>query len=170
MSCPVARGAGSCHCATWILGTRPLLDPCLFSPGCWWWVTCLSSTQPWCLALGPLCSFRAQLWCAGMRPQSGPTGSCILAHLCVSVRGVIWAPPCPALSLFRSLADHAKQAGGPGLSQNAFILGALRELGIAMCRGCASLGRSGLHALTRASGRAPLRGLTVPPLRWSEVV
>jgi hypothetical protein len=59
----------------------------------------------------------------------------------------------PALSLLRSLADHAVQAGGPGLSRGAFIPRELQELGIAMCQGYASLGRSGLHALMRVSGR-----------------
>jgi hypothetical protein len=68
----------------------------------------------------------------------------------------------PALSLLRSLVDHAVQAGGPGLSRDAFVLGALRELGTAMCRGNASLVRSGLYALTRVSGRTPLRGLSCP--------
>jgi hypothetical protein len=68
----------------------------------------------------------------------------------------------PALSLPRSLADHAVQAGGPGLSRVAFISGALWELGVAPCRGNASLGRSGLYSLTRVSGRAPLRGLSCP--------
>jgi hypothetical protein len=67
-----------------------------------------------------------------------------------------------ALSLLRSLADHVVQAGGPGLSRDAFISGALRELGVALCRGNASLGRSGLYNLTRVSGRAPLRGLSCP--------
>jgi hypothetical protein len=54
------------------------------------------------------------------------------------------------------------QAGGPGLSRNAFILGALWELGIAMYRLNASLGRSGLQALMRAPSRAPLSGLASP--------
>jgi hypothetical protein len=67
-----------------------------------------------------------------------------------------------ALSLLRSLADHAVQAGGPGLSQDAFISGALRELGVALCRGNASLGRSGLYNCTRVSGRAPLLSLSCP--------
>jgi hypothetical protein len=38
------------------------------------------------------------------------------------------------------------------------LSGALRELSVALCRGNASLGRSGLYALTQASGQAPLRG------------
>jgi hypothetical protein len=42
------------------------------------------------------------------------------------------------------------------------ISGALRELSIALYRGNASLGRSGLYNLTRVSGRAPLRGLSCP--------
>jgi hypothetical protein len=54
------------------------------------------------------------------------------------------------------------QAKGPGLSRGAFISEMLRELRIALCRGNASLGWSGLYALTRAAGRAPLRGLSCP--------
>jgi hypothetical protein len=69
----------------------------------------------------------------------------------------------PALSWLRSLADHVVQAGGPGLSRDGFILGALRKLGVAMCHGNASLGRSGLYVLAEVSGRAPLRGLSCPP-------
>jgi hypothetical protein len=38
----------------------------------------------------------------------------------------------------------------------AFFSGALREVGVALCRGNASLGRSGLYALTRASCRDPV--------------
>jgi hypothetical protein len=64
--------------------------------------------------------------------------------------------------VFRSLADHAVQAGRPGLFRDAFISGSLRELSVALCRGNASLGRSGLYNLTRVSGRAPLRGLSCP--------
>jgi hypothetical protein len=66
----------------------------------------------------------------------------------------------PALSLLRTLADHAVQAGGSGFSRDAFNSGALRELGVAMCRGNASLCRSSLYVLTRVSGQAPLRGLS----------
>jgi hypothetical protein len=43
----------------------------------------------------------------------------------------------PAVSLLGSLADVAVQAGGPGLSLQAFILGALREASVALCRGSA---------------------------------
>jgi hypothetical protein len=68
----------------------------------------------------------------------------------------------PALSLPHSLVDHAKQAGDPGLSRDAFISEALRELGVALCRSDASLGRPGLYALARVSSRAPLRGLSCP--------
>jgi hypothetical protein len=67
-----------------------------------------------------------------------------------------------ALSLLRSLADHVVQVWGPGLSQDAFIPGAHRELGVAVCRGNTPMGRSGLYNLTRMSGRAPLRGLSRP--------
>jgi hypothetical protein len=60
------------------------------------------------------------------------------------------------------LADQAVQAGGPGLSRAAFISGALRELRVALCRGNASLCRSGAYVATRAAGRAPIRGLAQP--------
>jgi hypothetical protein len=79
--------------------------------------------------------------------------------LLVESFGRLWAP---ALSLLQSLTDHAVQARGPGLSRDAFISGALRELGVALCLGNTSLGRSGLHALARVSGRAPLHGLSCP--------
>jgi hypothetical protein len=36
------------------------------------------------------------------------------------------------------------------------------QLGVALCCGNASLGRSGLYNLTTVSGRAPLRGLSCP--------
>jgi hypothetical protein len=68
----------------------------------------------------------------------------------------------PALTLLGDLADQAVQAGGPGLSRAAFILGALRELSVALCRGNASLCRSGAYVATRAAGRAPMRGLARP--------
>jgi hypothetical protein len=76
----------------------------------------------------------------------------------------------PALSLLRSLEDQAVKAGGPGLSRDAFILGALRVLGDAFYCGNASLGQSGLYAVTRVSGRAMLSGLSCPSAEWSEVV
>jgi hypothetical protein len=50
-----------------------------------------------------------------------------------------------ALLLLRSLAGHVVQGGGPCLSWSAFISGALRELGVALCRCNASLGRPGLY-------------------------
>jgi hypothetical protein len=49
-----------------------------------------------------------------------------------------------------------------GLSRDAFISGALRELGVALCRGNASLGRSSVYNLTMVSGQAPLHGLSCP--------
>jgi hypothetical protein len=49
----------------------------------------------------------------------------------------------PALTLLGDLADQAVQAGGPGLSWAAFISETLRELSVALCRGNASLCRSG---------------------------
>jgi hypothetical protein len=68
----------------------------------------------------------------------------------------------PALTLLRDLADQAVQAGEPGLSRAAFISGALRELTVALCRGNASLCRSGAYVVTRAAGRTPMRGLARP--------
>jgi hypothetical protein len=68
----------------------------------------------------------------------------------------------PALSLLRSLVVYAVQAGGPGLSRDIFISGALRKLGVALCRGNASLGWSGLYALTRVSDWTRLRGFSRP--------
>jgi hypothetical protein len=65
----------------------------------------------------------------------------------------------PALTLLGDLADQAVQAGGPGLSRAAFISGALRELRVALCRGNASLCRSGAYVATRAAGWTPMRGL-----------
>jgi hypothetical protein len=70
-----------------------------------------------------------------------------------------------ALALLGDLADQAVQAGGPGLSRAAFISGALRELSVALCRGNASLCRSGAYVATRAAGRTPMRGLAGPQLR-----
>jgi hypothetical protein len=66
--------------------------------------------------------------------------------------------------LLGDLADQAVQAGGPGLSRAAFISGALWELSVALCRGNASLGWSGLYALTRVSGRAPVVRPVARPL------
>jgi hypothetical protein len=43
-----------------------------------------------------------------------------------------------------------------------YISGALRELSVALCRGNASLCRSGAYVATRAAGRAPMRGLAQP--------
>jgi hypothetical protein len=54
------------------------------------------------------------------------------------------------------------QAGGPGLSRAAFILGALSELSVALCRGNASLCRSGANVATHAAGLAPMPGLARP--------
>jgi hypothetical protein len=59
----------------------------------------------------------------------------------------------PALTLLGDLADQAVQAGGPGLSRAAFILGALRELSVALCRGNTSLCQSGACVATRAAAR-----------------
>jgi hypothetical protein len=73
----------------------------------------------------------------------------------------------PALSLLDSLADQAVLAGGPGLSRDAFISGALRELSVAMCRDDASFGRSGLLGCPAGPRCA---AFLVPQPRWSEVV
>jgi hypothetical protein len=62
----------------------------------------------------------------------------------------------PALSLLRSLADHTVQAWGPSLSWDAFVSGALREHGVALCCGNASLGRSGLYNLTEGVWPGPV--------------
>jgi hypothetical protein len=68
----------------------------------------------------------------------------------------------PALTLLGDLAAQAVQGGGPGLSRAAFISGALRELSVALCRGNASLCRSGACVATRAAGRTPMRGRARP--------
>jgi hypothetical protein len=68
----------------------------------------------------------------------------------------------PALTLLGDLADQAVQAGGPGLSWAAFIWGALRELSVALCRGNASLCRSGAYVAMHAAGRTPMRSLSRP--------
>jgi hypothetical protein len=68
----------------------------------------------------------------------------------------------PALTLLGDLAAQAVQAGGPGLSRAAFISGALRELSVPLCRGNASLCRSGAYVATRATCRTPMRGLARP--------
>jgi hypothetical protein len=68
----------------------------------------------------------------------------------------------PALTLLGDLADQAVQAGRPGLSRAPFILRALQELSVALCRGNASLCRSGAYVAARAAGRTPMRGLARP--------
>jgi hypothetical protein len=68
----------------------------------------------------------------------------------------------PALTLLGDLAAQAVQAGGPGLSRAAFILGVLRKLSVALCRGNASLCRSGAYVATRAAGWTPMSGLARP--------
>jgi hypothetical protein len=68
----------------------------------------------------------------------------------------------PALTLLGDLADQAVQAGGPGLSRAAFISWALWEPSVALCRGNASLCRSGAYVATRAAGRTPMRSLARP--------
>jgi hypothetical protein len=65
-------------------------------------------------------------------------------------------------TLLWDLADQAVQAVGPGLSRTAFISGALRELCVALCRGNASLCRSGAYVAMRASGWTPMRGPARP--------
>jgi hypothetical protein len=81
-----------------------------------------------------------------------------------------WRLWTPALSLLHSLADPTVQAGGPGLSQDAFISGALRELGIALCRGKASLGWSACMPSPGCSAGPRCAAYLVPQLWWSEVV
>jgi hypothetical protein len=55
----------------------------------------------------------------------------------------------PALTLLGDLADQAVQAGWPGLSQAAFISGALRELSIALSLGLSHAPCVGLGCLVR---------------------
>jgi hypothetical protein len=82
-----------------------------------------------------------------------------LASLCATAACQDAGPALAPLQLLGDLADQAVQAGGPGLSRAAFISGALRELSVALCRGNASLCRSGAYVATSAAGRAPMRGL-----------
>jgi hypothetical protein len=73
----------------------------------------------------------------------------------------------PALLLLRSLADHAVQAWGPGLSRDAFISGALREPCATVMRlwvGPACTTLLGCLAWPRCAASL------VPRPRWSEVV
>jgi hypothetical protein len=74
----------------------------------------------------------------------------------------------PALTLLGVLADHAVQAGGPGLSQAPFISGAFQELSVALCRGDATLCWSGAYVATRAAGWTPIRGLARPSTEMVE--
>jgi hypothetical protein len=74
----------------------------------------------------------------------------------------------PVLPLLGDLADQAVQAGGPGPSRTAFILGALRELSVALRRGNVSLCRSGAYVVMRAAGRTPMRGLARPSTEMVE--
>jgi hypothetical protein len=70
--------------------------------------------------------------------------------------------PRPAAgTLLGDSADQAGPAGGPGLFQAAYISGALRELSVALCRGTASLCRSGPDTAARASARTQMRGLAL---------
>jgi hypothetical protein len=70
----------------------------------------------------------------------------------------------PGLDAVTDLADQAAQAGVPGLSRAAFILGALQELSVAFCWGNVSMCRSGAYVAMRASGRSLIRGLAGPQL------
>jgi hypothetical protein len=84
-------------------------------------------------------------------------GVFVRLHLALFPAG---GPFLPSLSVNDISTDV--QAGGPGLSRAAFISGVLRELSVALCRGNASLCRSGAYVATRAAGRAPMRGLARP--------
>jgi hypothetical protein len=75
-----------------------------------------------------------------------------------------------ALKLIGELADQAVEAGRPGLSRTTFVSGALKELSVALCRGNASLCQSSTYVATRASGRAPMRGLVLSSRPSTEVV
>jgi hypothetical protein len=79
-----------------------------------------------------------------------------------SVGRVVRAPQVPG-DVVASFPGGLCGAGrGPGLSRAAFISGALRVLSVALCRGNASLCRSGAYVATRAAGRAPMGGLAQP--------
>jgi hypothetical protein len=79
-----------------------------------------------------------------------------------SVGGVVRTPRGSRAVVASFLGGPRVQAGGLGLSRDTFIAETLSELGVALCRGNTSLGRSGLYTLTRAFGRAPLRNLSCP--------
>jgi hypothetical protein len=76
----------------------------------------------------------------------------------------------PALSLLRSLAYHAVQAGGPGLSQEAVISGALPELGVALCRVNALWAGPACITLLGSLAEPRCAASLVPRPRWSEIV
>jgi hypothetical protein len=73
----------------------------------------------------------------------------------------------PALTLLGDLAAQAVQAGRPGLSRAAFILGALWELSVVLFQGNASLCRSGACVTSRAACQIPMRGLARPSTEMS---
>jgi hypothetical protein len=83
---------------------------------------------------------------------------------CASVCGVIWAPQGPGADIASVHARSRNAGGGPGLSRDAFILRVLRELGVALCLGNASLGRSGLHGLACPSAEIVYRTVAVADL------
>jgi hypothetical protein len=66
----------------------------------------------------------------------------------------------------RAVGDAQGGSGGSARVRRSMyysvISGALRELSVALCRGIASLCRSGAYVATRAAGRAPMRGLAQP--------
>jgi hypothetical protein len=79
-------------------------------------------------------------------------------HRAASIQPCLFCPPFVPLSdeSFGCLAIQAVKAGRPGLSRKAGILGARRELSIALCRDNASMCWLGLYAVTGASGRTLL--------------
>ena len=66
----------------------------------------------------------------------------------------------PAMELLNVLATVASASGF--VDKAAFVSNALRELGVALCRGQGLLFRAGLKTLARASGVAFAAGASAP--------
>ena len=65
-----------------------------------------------------------------------------------------------AHALLNELGELA--ADGGRVAKAAWVEGALRRLGVALCRGQDFIFRANLHSYCRAAGRLPLRGAAVP--------